>query len=86
MSCEVVVLYFAKSCELAGARSENIIVPQQITSRQLWEKIADLHPRLHVLEDNIVFAVCQEYVPIGDEVLTLHPGDEVAVIPPISGG
>ncbi|XP_075040072.1 molybdopterin synthase sulfur carrier subunit-like [Mixophyes fleayi] len=86
MSCEVLVLYFAKSSELAGVRSETISVPQQITSKQLWEKIAALHPRLCILKDQIVFAVCQEYVSIGDEVITLRPGDEVAVIPPISGG
>ncbi|KAM8962381.1 molybdopterin synthase sulfur carrier subunit [Pelodytes ibericus] len=86
MTCEVVVLYFAKSSELAGVRSETINVPQEITSQQLWEEIVHRHPRLCVLKEQVVFAVRQEYVAIGDEHLTLRTGDEVAVIPPISGG
>ncbi|KAM5193138.1 molybdopterin synthase sulfur carrier subunit isoform 2-T2 [Mantella aurantiaca] len=86
MTCQVVVLYFAKSSELAGVRSENITVPQETTSKRLWEEIASLHPRLSVIQDNVVLAVRQEYVAIGDEVIRLRSGDEVAVIPPISGG
>ncbi|XP_073439496.1 molybdopterin synthase sulfur carrier subunit [Dendrobates tinctorius] len=86
MTCEVVILYFAKSSELAGVRSENLTVPQEITSKELWEKITALHPGLCAIIDHVILAVRQEYVPIGDEVITLHPGDEIAVIPPISGG
>ncbi|XP_010178079.1 PREDICTED: molybdopterin synthase sulfur carrier subunit-like, partial [Mesitornis unicolor] len=33
-----------------------------------------------------VFAVRQEYVLLGDQLLVLQPGDNVAVIPPISEG
>lgn len=86
MTCEVVVLYFAKSSELAGVRSENLTLPQEITTKELWEKIAALHPRLCAIKDHVVLAVRQEYVTIGDDVITLRTGDEVAVIPPISGG
>ncbi|XP_020639257.1 molybdopterin synthase sulfur carrier subunit [Pogona vitticeps] len=84
--CEVVVLYFARSAELAGVRTETISVPQQITSLQLWEEIVRRHSRLADIQDQVVFAVQQEYVLLGDQLLALHPGDEVAVIPPISGG
>lgn len=86
MTCEVVVLYFAKSSELAGVRSENLTLPQEITTKELWEKIAALHPRLCAIKDHVLLAVRQEYVTIGDDVITLRTGDEVAVIPPISGG
>ncbi|XP_073536421.1 molybdopterin synthase sulfur carrier subunit [Phyllobates terribilis] len=86
MTCEVLVLYFAKSSELAGVRSENLTVPRKITSKELWEKIAALHPGLCAIKDHIVLAVRQEYVNIGDDIITLRPGDEIAVIPPISGG
>ncbi|MEE6458199.1 hypothetical protein FKM82_000210 [Ascaphus truei] len=86
MSCEVVVLYFAKSAELTGVRSETIKVSQELTSQQLWDELVHCHPRLCVIRDQVVLAVRQEYVVIGDELLILHPGDEVAVIPPISGG
>lgn len=42
--------------------------------------------RLCELQDSVVLAVRQEYVPVGDQVLTLGDGDEVAVVPPLSGG
>ncbi|XP_053152100.1 molybdopterin synthase sulfur carrier subunit-like [Hemicordylus capensis] len=86
MSCEVVVLYFARSAELAAVRTETISVPQQITSLQLWEEIVTRHPRLATIQDQVIFAVRQEYVLLGNHLLLLHSGDEVAVIPPISGG
>ncbi|XP_075582528.1 molybdopterin synthase sulfur carrier subunit [Pelecanus crispus] len=83
---QVSVLYFARSAELAGLRSETLSVPRQITSLQLWEEIVKVHPRLAVIRDQVVFAVRQEYVLLGDQLLVLQPGDEVAIIPPISGG
>ncbi|KAF1431993.1 Molybdopterin synthase sulfur carrier subunit, partial [Spheniscus magellanicus] len=46
MRCQqVIVQYFARRAELVGLRSENLLVPQQITSLQLWEEIVKIHPR-----------------------------------------
>ncbi|KAM9261901.1 molybdopterin synthase catalytic subunit isoform 3-T3 [Morus bassanus] len=45
MRCQVSVLYFARSAELAGLRCETLSVPRQITSLQLWEEIVKVHPR-----------------------------------------
>ncbi|XP_070599458.1 molybdopterin synthase catalytic subunit isoform X2 [Erythrolamprus reginae] len=45
MSCEVTVLYFARSAELAGLRTETISVPQKISSLQLWREIVKRHSR-----------------------------------------
>ncbi|XP_043849467.1 molybdopterin synthase sulfur carrier subunit isoform X4 [Dromiciops gliroides] len=83
---QVTVLYFARSAELTGVRSETISVPQQIKSLKLWEEIESRHPRLADVRDQVIFAVRQEYVQLGDQLLFLQPGDEIAVIPPISGG
>ncbi|XP_053788056.1 molybdopterin synthase sulfur carrier subunit-like isoform X2 [Vidua chalybeata] len=83
---QVSVLYFARSAELAGLRCETLSVPREITSLQLWEEIVKVHPRLAIIRDQVVFAVRQEYVLLGDQLLVLQPGDEVAIIPPISGG
>ncbi|NXG11329.1 MOC2A synthase, partial [Sakesphorus luctuosus] len=83
---QVSVLYFAKSAELAGLRCESLSVPRHITSLQLWEEIVKAHPRLAVIRDQVVFAVRQEYVPLGNQLVVLQSGDEVAIIPPISGG
>ncbi|XP_068948415.1 molybdopterin synthase sulfur carrier subunit-like [Petaurus breviceps papuanus] len=82
----VTVLYFARSAELAGVRSETISVPQQIKSLKLSVEIESRHPRLADVRDQVIFAVRQEYVQLGDQLLFLQPGDEIAVIPPISRG
>ncbi|NXW75211.1 MOC2A synthase, partial [Hirundo rustica] len=86
MRCQVSVLYFARSAELAGLRCETLSVPREITSLQLWEEIVKVRPRLAAIRDQVIFAVRQEYVLLGDQLLVLQPGDEVAIIPPISGG
>ncbi|NXY43139.1 MOC2A synthase, partial [Ceuthmochares aereus] len=83
---QVSVLYFARSAELAGLRRETLRVPRQLTALQLWEEIVSVHPRLAAIQDQVIFAVRQEYVVLGDQLLVLQPGDEVAIIPPISGG
>ncbi|XP_009325232.1 PREDICTED: molybdopterin synthase sulfur carrier subunit-like [Pygoscelis adeliae] len=90
MRCQVSVLYFARSAELAGLRSETLSVPRQITSLQLWEEIVKVHPRysgkllLRCTKFNVVGSVLACRHP--DQLLVLQPGDEVAIIPPISGG
>jgi len=38
------------------------------------------------LQDQVVLAVRQQYVSIGDQSVILADGDEVAVVPPLSGG
>lgn len=42
--------------------------------------------RLSVLQGRVVLAVRQQYVTIDDQLVTLGDGDEVAVVPPLSGG
>ncbi|KAG5199168.1 hypothetical protein JEQ12_006868 [Ovis aries] len=42
--------------------------------------------RLADVRNQVIFAVRQEYVELGDQLLLLQSGDEIAVIPPISGG
>ncbi|NWV85865.1 MOC2A synthase, partial [Dasyornis broadbenti] len=79
---QVSVLYFARSAELAGLLCETLSVPRQITSLQLWEEIVKVHPSYPAM----VFAVWQEYLLLGDQLLVLQPGDEIAIIPLISGG
>jgi hypothetical protein len=43
-SFQVEVLYFAKSAEIAGVRSETISVSQEIKALQLWNEIEARHP------------------------------------------
>ncbi|XP_072227632.1 molybdopterin synthase sulfur carrier subunit [Leuresthes tenuis] len=87
MTAQVVVLYFAKSAELTGLKEEELVaVPTPISSSDLWGLLLQRHPRLAALRAQVVLAVRQQYVAIGDQVVTLADGDEVAVVPPLSGG
>uniref|UniRef100_A0A3Q3DSA9 Molybdenum cofactor synthesis 2 n=1 Tax=Hippocampus comes TaxID=109280 RepID=A0A3Q3DSA9_HIPCM len=79
----VCVLYFAKSAELSGVREELLQVDTPINSQDLWTRLLGLR----VLQGHVVLAVRHQYVAIDDqEALTLRDGDEVAVVPPLSGG
>ncbi|XP_034055678.1 molybdopterin synthase sulfur carrier subunit [Gymnodraco acuticeps] len=87
MTAQVTVLYFAKSAELSGLKEEELVaVPTPISSQGLWSLLLQRHPRLCVLQHQVVLAVRQQYVAIGDELVALGDGDEVAVVPPLSGG
>lgn len=87
MTAQVCVLYFAKSAELTGVKEEAVVaVPTPISSQDLWGLLVQRHPRLSLLQDQVVLAVRQQYVSIGDQAVTLGDGDEVAVVPPLSGG
>ncbi|KAI5620067.1 molybdopterin synthase sulfur carrier subunit-like [Silurus asotus] len=86
MSTEVTVLYFAKSAELTGVKSEKIRVNSELTSLQLWQELEHKHPKLVAVREQVVLAVRREYVSVGEQVVCLQHGDEVAVIPPLSGG
>ncbi|KAM4532754.1 molybdopterin synthase sulfur carrier subunit [Fundulus diaphanus] len=86
MSAQVTVLYFAKSAELTGLKEELVAVPTPISSGDLWALLLRKQPRLVALQGHVVLAVRQRYVTIGEQQVTLEDGDEVAVVPPLSGG
>ena len=58
-------------------------VPCPATVAAALAVLAEAHPRVGLLVDNTMVAVNQEYV---DRAHTLEEGDEVALIPPVSGG
>ena len=45
--------------------------------------LTDRYPELSPMRNNLAFAVNQEYARMDAPV---SPGDEVAVLPPVSGG
>jgi molybdopterin converting factor subunit 1 len=80
------VLYFAKSREVAGVPEEAVQLEQGSTScANLVDELQRRHPGLSSVLPSCVLAVNQEYVQLRDQ-LQLETGDEVAVIPPLSGG
>ena len=80
------VLYFAKAREVAETSEESVTLQSEsATTTGLLAQLVALHPRLESVLESCVLALNQEYVSRG-EVVQLKDGDEVAVIPPLSGG
>ncbi len=81
-SGNVKVLLFGAAADLAGTRQVEIATAGT-TLEELWPVLAEQHPGLAPMRANLAFAVNGEYAR-GDA--TVSPGDEVAVLPPVSGG
>jgi molybdopterin converting factor subunit 1 len=79
---DVKVLLFGAAADRAGTR-ETQVPAGEITLEELWLLLAERHPGLSPMLDTLAFAVNGEYAR-GDT--RVSPGDEVAVLPPVSGG
>jgi molybdopterin converting factor subunit 1 len=77
------VRFFASLRERLGRNEEVREVPPGATVETVWELLKHEHPELAMLERSLAFAVAQEYV---DKHHPLQDNDELAFIPPVSGG
>lgn len=80
----VKLLFFARSKELAGTRESTIRLPSKISYKKLLNILAENY-NLETIKNNILLAkneqVCEEEIDI-----EISDKDNIAVIPPISGG
>jgi molybdopterin converting factor subunit 1 len=74
---------FAHFAEVFGAEEISLILPSPIHVRELRADLIRLRPELAKLASVSAFAVNEEYA--GDD-RRVNASDEVAVIPPVSGG
>lgn len=79
---EVTILAFGVSKELTGASKLVLEVEKGINTRTLKKELESRYPRLASLNSYMI-AVNREYA--GD-TLILNAEDEIAIIPPVSGG
>ena len=77
------VRLFAGLREMIGAREITIDVPDGATADGLKQRLGELHPHVEPMLPTIACAVNEEYVDGGH---VLRAGDDVALIPPVSGG
>lgn len=77
------VRLFAGLREMIGAREITVDLPDGATADLLKGRIADMHPHVAPLLPTTACAVNEEYV---DAAHILRAGDDVALIPPVSGG
>jgi molybdopterin converting factor subunit 1 len=80
---DVKVLLFGAAADRAGTRQTKVAINDGATLGELWSALADRHPGLALMRETLAFAVNGEYARMEDAV---SPGDEVAVLPPVSGG
>ena len=80
---EFAVRLFALYRERAGCSTVSLQVPDGATVADLTEEVRRRFPQLAPPQVQIGVAVNAEYA---DEDLVLQPGDDVCLIPPVSGG
>jgi molybdopterin converting factor subunit 1 len=80
---KITVRLFANLREVVGEREITIIVPSGVTVRHLNNEIFRKYPQLKSFSNKFVTSVnCK--VTTGDTIIT--SSDEVALLPPVSGG
>ena len=79
----VKVLLFARLSEIAGTRQTQIELGEGLTVADAYAILSDRYPGLEPLGAHVMYAVNSEYAPPSQ---ALKPGDELAIIPPVSGG
>lgn len=80
MKCRIKA--FGISREIVGGRIVELEVPEGQTVTELKNNLFERYPALAALQ-SVYIAVNNEYA---DENAPLKEGDEIALIPPVSGG
>jgi molybdopterin converting factor subunit 1 len=79
----VTVRLFARLRELTGASELPRELPDGATARSAWESLVKEFPSIAEYERTVSCAVNEEYARM---TTALTDGDEVAFLPPVSGG
>jgi molybdopterin converting factor subunit 1 len=74
---------FARLRELAGASELTRQVPDQATANDAWQALTAEFPAMADYGRSVSCAVNEEYARL---TAPLRDGDEVAFLPPVSGG
>lgn len=80
---KVTVKLFASFREATGQPERMIQVEPGTTVGELWSALVSESPRLAPLSGSAAFAINKRYSRAN---APLHEGDEVAFLPPVSGG
>ena len=75
--------FFALHRDVVGVPELELEVDEGTTAGEVWSRLGEQYPRLIPATRSLMFAINQAYA---DPATELHDGDEVAFIPPVSGG
>jgi molybdopterin converting factor subunit 1 len=77
------VLFFAQCRQAAGCDTFLLKVDGSLSQQVFWAQLIEAFPGLAVQQKTARLARNETYLQSGEP---LHPGDEIAIIPPVSGG
>jgi molybdopterin synthase catalytic subunit len=80
---QILVRLFATYREITGAKELKVRLSDGATLRVLLDSLYAKHPRLKGYEETMLLAVNHEFA---EPASRLREGDEVALMPPVSGG
>ena len=82
-SSAVTIRLLAGAAEVAGARTIFLPAKGPLTVGMAFSLLCDRYPAFREMDGRLLFAANGEYAPAD---CRLYPGDELAIIPPVSGG
>ena len=77
------ILYFAQARLTTGQSEEAVFSSEPMTAESFWELLIQKHPSLLSIQPSCRIAKNGSFIQPGQK---LDPQDEVAVLPPVSGG
>ncbi len=77
------VLFFGMLKDVTGFSTEQIDLPEPANLRTVWDAYAARFPRMEELKPHLRLALNHEF---SDLAASVAAGDEVAFLPPVSGG
>ncbi len=80
---QIRVLFFGLLKDVCGTAEDLLEMPAGADAGSVFDQYAAIYPKLKEMAPNIVIARNQEFVARGE---VLSDGDEVALLPPVSGG
>jgi len=82
-SIRVKVLFFGRLKEIAGRTQDSLDLPAEADIESLFAHYVSGYPELQQYRSSLVASCNQEFAAWNT---VLHAGDEVAFLPPVSGG
>ena len=79
----ITVRLFARLREIAGAPDVSVVLPESATVQDAWHLLAGRFPELAAYAGSVSCAVNEDYARMN---ATVKDGDEIAFLPPVSGG
>ncbi len=77
------VLFFAQLQDVTGCAVTDLAAPSGLNQEQLWAGLVEIFPGLQAHRSSVRLACNWEYA---GETTRFGDGDEVALLPPVSGG